>query len=102
MNYLARTLGVLAAAPLMFGVASGAAFPPDEVAAETELPAAASDSPPLPALKTFIVNVLEKARREDENDRGFQQRYAYKRTKTTEERGADGRLEKRQDRASQH
>jgi len=57
---------------------------------------------PLPALKTIVEKVLEQARREDENDRGFQQRYAYKRTKTTEERDGDGKLEKRQQKASRH
>ena len=102
MNYLATTLCVFGVAPLMFGAASGAFLPPDEMSTETESAAAAVDSLPLPALKTFIEKVVEKARREDENDRGFQQRYAYKRTKTTEERDAEGKLEKRQQRASQH
>lgn len=59
-------------------------------------------SPPLPSLKTVMDKFLERAKGEEENDRAFQAHYAYKRAKVNEERNADGKLEKRNARTSQH
>lgn len=67
-----------------------------------ETASAQLDSTALPPLKAVIAKVLERAQQEDQNDRAFQAGYAYKRTKTTEERDGDGKLEKRQERTSQH
>jgi hypothetical protein len=55
---------------------------------------------PLPALETIIKNAVEHSKKEPENDRLFQQRYEFIRTKVTEYRNGDGELTKREAKAS--
>ena len=51
---------------------------------------------PLPPLETIIKNAVEHSKKEPENDRLFQQRYEFIRTKITEYRNGDGELTKRE------
>src|SRR3954469_22560922 len=51
---------------------------------------------PLPSLETIIKNAVEHSKKEPENDRLFQQRYEFIRTKYTEYRNGDGELTKRE------
>lgn len=51
----------------------------------------------LPPLETVLQGVLARAEKESANDREFNQRYRYTRTKVTETRDADGELKKREE-----
>jgi hypothetical protein len=55
---------------------------------------------PLPSLEAIIKNAVEHSKKEPENDRLFQQRYEFIRTKVTEYRNGDGELTKRDQKAS--
>lgn len=55
-----------------------------------------ADQTPLPSLETIIKNAVEHSKKEPENDRLFQQRYEFIRTKFTEYRNGDGELTKRE------
>ncbi len=54
-----------------------------------------ADQAPLPPLETIIKNAIEHSKKEPENDRLFQQRYEFIRTKCTEYRNGDGELTRR-------
>ena len=56
--------------------------------------------PPLPSAEAVIRRVVENSVRENENDRAFNQRYGYTRTKVTEYRNATGDLKKREEKKS--
>ena len=51
--------------------------------------------PPSPELKELLPGVLEKARHERENDRAFEARYVFVKSKVTETRNGSGELKKR-------
>lgn len=51
---------------------------------------------PLPTLKELFPKVVERARRESENDRQFETQYIFVRSKVTEFRNAKGELKKQQ------
>lgn len=55
-----------------------------------------ADQTPLPSLETIIKNAVEHSKKEPENDRLFQQRYEFIRTKVTEYRNGDGELTRRE------
>lgn len=54
----------------------------------------ATSEAPLPPVKQVIERALERAEREDENDRQFKQRYYYVRSRLTEIRNAKGDIKK--------
>ena len=56
----------------------------------------------LPELTTVLEKALERAKLEEQNNHGFQEHYAYRRTKVTEERNTRGILKKREQRVSRH
>lgn len=58
------------------------------------------DQTPLPPLDAILKRAAENAKREPENDRLFNQRYEFTRTKVTEFRNADGELTKREQKTS--
>ena len=78
------------------------AAPSHAVPGEDKVGAAIAAGPALPAVNTLLARVLERAGSEEKNDRGFQSHYAYKRSKLTEERNAQGRVEKRHQSDSPH
>lgn len=51
----------------------------------------------LPPVETVLQGVLARAEKESANDREFNRRYRYTRTKVTETRDADGELKKREE-----
>src|SRR6266516_2280416 len=53
--------------------------------------------PPLPPVATVLDRVARQTERESDNDRSFNQRYGYTRTKVTEYRNAKGDLKKREE-----
>src|SRR6267154_366153 len=56
----------------------------------------------LPEVTTVLEKALERAKLEEQNNHGFQEHYAYRRTKVTEERNSRGTLKKREQRVSRH
>jgi hypothetical protein len=52
---------------------------------------------PLPSVETVLQRVAEKSAEEDENNRVFEQRYFYTRTKVTEYRNSKGEVKKREE-----
>src|SRR6478735_5489873 len=59
-----------------------------------------ADQTPLPPMDTIIKHAIEHSKKEPENDRLFQQRYEFIRTKVTEYRNGDGELTKREQKAN--
>lgn len=57
---------------------------------------AASPDAPLPTFASLLQNVLQRAKMEGDNDRAFDARYRYARTKVTEFRNSAGQLKKRE------
>lgn len=55
---------------------------------------------PLPTLESILKCATEHSKKEPENDRLFQQRYEFTRTKVTEYRNADGELTRREQKTS--
>jgi len=53
--------------------------------------------PPLPSVATVLKRVARQTEKESDNDRAFNQRYGYTRTKVTEYRNAKGDLKKREE-----
>src|SRR2546422_9593341 len=53
--------------------------------------------PPLPSVATVLERVARQTERESDNERAFNQRYGYTRTKVTEFRNAKGELKKREE-----
>jgi len=53
--------------------------------------------PPLPSLATVLERVARQTEKERDNDRAFNQRYGYTRTKVTEYRNGNGDLKKREE-----
>src|SRR5437773_8430820 len=76
--------------------------PPGLFASIGHAPIAGSAESPLPRLGTVLQNALARAKDEDQNERGFQEHYAYKRRKVSEERNGQGTIKKRQQKISQH
>lgn len=61
------------------------------------LPCPGADAPrqgPLPTLEEIFPRIVERAKRETENDRKFDSTYVYVRSKVTEYRNGDGELKK--------
>jgi hypothetical protein len=52
---------------------------------------------PLPSLATVLKRVADQTEKESDNERAFNQRYGYTRTKVTEYRNANGDLKKREE-----
>jgi len=63
---------------------------------------AASPDTPLPTFASLLQHVLERAKAEGDNDRAFDARYGYTRTKVTEFRNSAGQLKKREANTSVH
>jgi len=53
--------------------------------------------PPLPSVATVLRRVADQTEKESDNERAFNQRYGYTRTKVTEYRNAKGDLKKREE-----
>jgi hypothetical protein len=53
--------------------------------------------PPLPSLATVLERVASQTEKESDNERAFNQRYGYTRTKVTEYRNGKGDLQKREE-----
>jgi len=60
------------------------------------LRAADTNQPPLPALDELFDRVLERARKERDNDRAFATNYVFIRTRSTEYRNAKGEVKKQE------
>lgn len=60
------------------------------------LAVADTNQPPLPTLEELFHRVLERARKERDNDRAFATNYVFIRTKTTEYRNAKGEVKKQE------
>ena len=58
--------------------------------------------PPLPSVDSVLHRVLERAEKEGENDRRFNEQYIYSNTKLTEYRNAGGDLKKKEEKTSEH
>ncbi len=56
----------------------------------------------LPRVETVLKRVVERSEKENENDRTFNQRYSYTRTRATEYRNSEGDLKKREEKKSQN
>ena len=56
-----------------------------------------SAEPPLPSVETVLKRVARQTEKESDNDRAFNQRYGYTRTKVTEYRNGKGDLKKREE-----
>jgi hypothetical protein len=56
----------------------------------------------LPPLETVLKSAIEKAKQESVNDRLFNQRYQYTRTRVTEYRNGDGELTKTEKKSNDH
>ncbi|HLZ54290.1 MAG TPA: hypothetical protein VKS19_07405, partial [Verrucomicrobiae bacterium] len=63
---------------------------------------AAGPETPLPTFASLLQNVLQRAKAEGDNDRAFDARYGYVRTKVTEFRNSAGQLKKREANTSVH
>ena len=63
---------------------------------------AASSDAPLPTFASLLQNVLQRAKAEGDNDRAFDARYGYTRTKVTEFRNSAGQLKKREANTNVH
>ena len=63
---------------------------------------AANPAAPLPTFASLLQHVLQRAKAEDDNDRAFDARYRYTRTKVTEFRNSAGQLKKREVNTSVH
>ncbi len=63
---------------------------------------AASPGTPLPTFASLLQNVLQRAKAEGHNDRAFDARYRYVRTKVTEYRNSAGQLKKRDAKTDVH
>jgi hypothetical protein len=59
-------------------------------------------SAPLPSMAAVLQHVRDQAKQEPANDRAFEQRFHYRRTKITEFRNASGRLRKREVKCSEN
>jgi len=57
---------------------------------------------PLPTTKLIFQRVVERAKKESDNDRVFDERYSYSRTKVTEYRNSAGELKKSEAKSSAH
>jgi hypothetical protein len=57
---------------------------------------------PLPPVDAVLKRAVEHSAKEDENDRLFNERYGYTRTKVTEYRNSNGDLKKREEKKSQN
>ena len=68
------------------------------LAAPLPLLAESIAEPPLPSVATVLKSVARQTEKESDNDRAFNQRYGYTRTKVTEYRNAKGDLKKREER----
>ena len=53
--------------------------------------------PPLPPVASVLKRVADQTEKESDNERAFNQRYGYTRTKVTEYRNAKGDLKKREE-----
>ncbi len=67
------------------------------LAAPLPLLAESIAEPPLPSVATVLKRVARQTEKESDNDRAFNQRYGYTRTKVTEYRNAKGDLKKREE-----
>ena len=63
---------------------------------------AAGPAAPLPTFDSLLQNVLQRAKAEGDNDRDFDARYGYTRTKVTEFRNSAGQLKSREANTSVH
>src|SRR3954452_5958936 len=61
-----------------------------------------AEDTPLPPVQTVLARVRESSRRELQNDRLFQSRYAFLRTKTSRELDSDGKVKKENTRRSRN
>lgn len=59
--------------------------------------AVSTNSPPLPTLEEILPRVLERSKLERQNDRDFDARFIFLRTRLTETRNGDGELKKREE-----
>jgi hypothetical protein len=57
---------------------------------------------PLPTAGLILQRVVERVKKEGDNDRAFDERYSYARTKVTEYRNSAGELKKREEKSSVH
>ena len=57
---------------------------------------------PLPTIELILRRVVERVKKESDNDRAFDERYSYSRTKVTEYRNSAGELKKREEKSSLH
>src|SRR5689334_6543909 len=58
--------------------------------------------PPLPKIETLLQRVADRAEKESENTKTFQERYAFTRNRVTEYRNADGEVKKREEKSRQN
>ena len=63
---------------------------------------ASNTNTPLPTFSSLLKHVLQRAKDEGENDRTFDERYSYTRTKITEFRNSAGQLKKREVKTDVH
>jgi hypothetical protein len=71
------------------------------LAAPVSLPAANTNTP-LPTFESLLQHVLQRAKDEGDNDRAFDERYRYIRTKASEFQNSAGQLKKREANTSVH
>ena len=64
------------------------------LATATRVPAINAGAPPLPTLEDIFKRVMERARREDENERSFNEQFFYVRSRTTEFHNSKGEVKK--------
>ncbi|MGA3163462.1 MAG: hypothetical protein ABSD77_04600 [Verrucomicrobiota bacterium] len=57
---------------------------------------------PLPTTELILRRVVERVKKEGDNDRAFDKRYSYSRTKVTEYRNSAGELKKHEEKSSVH
>ncbi|MGA2800817.1 MAG: hypothetical protein ABSE97_00360 [Verrucomicrobiota bacterium] len=57
---------------------------------------------PLPTIGLILQRVVERVKKESDNDRAFDERYSYLRTKVTEYRNSAGELKKHEEKSSVH
>jgi hypothetical protein len=57
---------------------------------------------PLPTIELILRRVVERVKKEGDNDRAFDERYSYSRTKITEYRNSAGELKKSEKKSSVH
>ena len=88
-------LALWAGAPILLASETGVSLvPPSQ-------PPVASQAP-LPSLQKVMDCAIERAKLEEQNDRGFQQHYAYKRIKVSEEWNGRDSARKREEKISLH